>query len=267
MRKRQENPNSFRTLLIFCVVVTILILISLSIKAFTIIKASKFDGSHRFTLVINYEGNKKTEILSFDPKNKTISKAEVTSKQKTDLNKALGLYVDGTIQLKSEKEGEEQVSKQMLSLATRFNTAKTNITALDLFRLSLVASTISHNKIAEKKISLPSSEVEIDKIILSLFSDPNISEENIAVEIINATGTPGFGRRLERVLNNMGGQVIAVTTARSGKPASKIYYVGKSYTLEKIEKITNRKGEESENKGIADIQVVLGKDTLSTKSY
>ncbi len=269
-KERKTSGKSLRTLALFFLCVSVIILISLSIKLFAVIKASKFDGTHRFTVAV-FDKEKNIDVLSFDPKNKTISALTVKGTNITpqNLSKTLATAVDATVTMKKNLKNQDPTHK-LLNLASTFGAVATNTTMLDLIRLSLLANTIPANKITKEILTIPSAESDIDAISSQLFNDPTVTQEGISIEIINATGTPGLGRRLERAVNNMGGRVIAVTTAQKMEALSKIKFFGeKSYTLKKLEMMLNTAegGEQARRQGIADLQIILGQDSLSKTTF
>ncbi len=269
-RKKAEEKRgqSLKTLFLFCLIVFLLVVVSLSVKAFAIIKASKFDGSHRFTLALRTQEKNKVDILSFDPKNEAISSLTVKGKiDNRKIGQALATFIDGEIVSRPEAE-EQKIGKKLFSLAMRFDLAKTNITFLDLVRLSYFANGVADKNITTKEIMFPQSDTQIDRLSEDFFEDPDIVAESISLEVVNATGVSGFGRRLERMLTNLGSQVISISTARKDETMTKLQYAeSKSYTVEKLERILGVTAEKQEGLSISDIRVILGKHSLSTKSF
>ncbi len=271
MRKKRTEEGrgkSLKTLFVFCLIVFFLITISLSIKAFAVIKASKFDGSHRFTLALSTTEKNRAEILSFDPKNKTISVLRLQGNLgKQTVGQVLATYVDGEVIQKAEVT-EEKIGKKLFSLAMRLDLVKTNVTFIDLIRLSYFANTVSDKNTSVKEIALPQSETQIDRVSEALFEDADIVAENMDIEIVNATGVPGVGRRLERMLVNLGSQVVSVSTARGGDAKTSLQYrVRKSYTVNKLQRILGVTAEKQDGLSISDIKIILGTQSLSSKTF
>lgn len=269
-RKKAEEGRgkSLKTLLIFCFIVFLLVSISLAIKAFAIIKVSKFDGSHRFTLALSTKEKSGVEVLSFDPKNKTISVLRIKGRvDNRKIGRVLATYIDGDIVQKTEIK-KEQIGKKLFSLAMSPDVVKTNITFIDLARLSYFVSKVADKDVTSEEIELPQSETQIDRLSGALFEDSDIVSENMSIEIVNATGVFGFGGRLERTLSNMGAQVVSVSTALRDEDATRLQYAeNKSYTVEKLQRILNVQAKKQNGLSISDIKIILGKSSLSTEAF
>lgn len=262
--------NSFKTLAIFGLFVILLVVISLSTKAYLIIKASRYDGTHNFVLALA-EKNIVKEIISFDPQNAAIDvmKLTGTSKQQlSSLGKDLGIAADGNINIKSGLPLSDNMPDVFYMLITNYNHIKADITIYDLGRLLMFARSASRNNIRLKEVPMPMDSAQLDKIISAILTDNVLSQEGLSIQVVNGAGVTGIGKRLERVIDNIGGNVIAVSTASSIEPVSKIYYFGKeSYTLDKLESILKFTAEYSDKKTIADMVIMIGKDSSNTKRF
>src|SRR5689334_12332333 len=60
------EKNSLRIVWYFVLGVAVLIFVSLTVKTILMVRASKFDGVHRFTIAVQQQ-KKILEVLSFDP--------------------------------------------------------------------------------------------------------------------------------------------------------------------------------------------------------
>lgn len=269
MRKkvREQRGHSLKTLFIFCVAVAVLVFGSLSLKALQVIKASRFDGSHQFTLAIFHPESKNTEVISFNPGGRTISVLQLTGEVPHDaVGKTLGIYLDGTITAKTDPT--DSPGQKMLGLATTFSSARSNITVIDLVRLAVFANSVPGKDVSIESLRLPAGDTETDILSSQLFADTTFSGEDSDIEIINATGVPGMGSRLERILKNMGGRVLAVEAGRAVEKKTKLSYFGeKSYSVRRVERILGVEAEKAAVQAIADVQIVLGEDSLATKAF
>jgi hypothetical protein len=139
---------------------------------------------------------------------------------------------------------------------------------VDIFRLFLASRTIPSNSVLTSHISSSFPSVKVDKIVAELFSDDEIERENQTVEIINTTSVTGLGGRLARLITNMGGKVVQVSTENNLQKNSYVLYNGrKTYTVEKLNKVLGFKTTQIEKQSIADIRVVLGEDSKNPVSF
>lgn len=262
MKKQTSDTNSLKKIIVFCVLVFFLIAISLTYKTILILQAGKFDGQHRFTLrLIN---GKTTELLSFDPQNKTqISVMLPNTTKDALLEKILGVPIDATVVHAESINYDEQIATQMRNVLFRFPTLGSDLTIFDALALAWFANTIQGDE-TPLKITNLQDEQTIDTFAAKKLSDTTITQENKSVQIINATGQSGIGRRLERLVSNIGGNIVAVNTGRDVEKSTKITYFGEvSYTVKKLEKILGIRAQEVTSSSISDILVVLGSDILA----
>lgn len=270
MKRRKKNlaKNNLRVAFIFCVLLTLLILISLIFKLFFLIQRSSFDGEHRFTIVVS-DTLGKNEVISFAPQTQTIS---VLRFPKSANLKILPIPIDGTVFFKKDKE--LKIQSKLKTMLLHYNNLSTNLTIIDIARLSLFARTVFPSSITELEFPTPKGEeatldaLVIDKISFQLFSDPTILEEKVSIAIINGTGQLGLGNRLARLITNMGGNVVTVSTADSVVNTSEIFYSnGRTYTLKRLNKVLGFKTVIAKKQGITEMTIIIGKDSLGSLTF
>ena len=143
-----------------------------------------------------------------------------------------------------------------------------DITLYDILRFLFSAKNTSATNEIRDTVSLPQDDRQINQAIAALFTDQTVSSENISIQVINATDTPGMGKRLERVLTNIGGNVIAVSTQQKKETKSQIKYYGEeSYTLNKIKQFLRYPVTKVNNEPIADIIIVIGADSKNAEKF
>ncbi len=270
MPKKATSPkNTFRIFIVFCAVVLILILSSFAIKTVFVIKESKFDGTHRFTLVFS-QNQKVNEVVSFNPQ--TTSASILTIKDSTKLTlstiaRTLGIASDAVVTTNNSIPDTTNINA--FSSQVLFNTNfRSSLSLFDKLRLFLLTQKIQSVNVSQENISLPMDMQQLDKVISELFTDATISQENISIEIINGSGVAGIGTRLERILNNMGANVVSVSTSRDIDPDTYIaYYGNESYTLHKLMQIFQMPSEKLTQKSIADIVITIGRDSTNTTLF
>jgi hypothetical protein len=133
--------------------------------------------------------------------------------------------------------------------------------------LFLSKSTMTNNKTAST-ISLQNPGPEDATTITNSLTDQEIADENISMEVINATNITGFGQRLSRVLTNMGANIVDVSTAQNTQKRTTIEYFGdKSYTVSRLEKLLGVTATEITTQPIANIVITIGTDKSHTTEF
>jgi len=261
---RERPQNNIMLVGIFAVCVLFLIIASLIFKFVGVWQKSRFDGHHRFTTVISDQtGN--IVYLTVDPSQKESGKLIV--KNASSLDDAfltIPVGVDGVIVLSTQLESEKSPSALFQNALIKHNEFRFQLTFIDLIRLLFSSRVVPDENTHEETISLPFSDQEHQQIVRQMFFDKTIQNEDISIAIENASELQGVGGRLEDILTTMGAHVISVETALQVHEQSKIvYYHEGSYTLEKLENLLGYPVEKSEDIGISDISIIIGKDGLT----
>lgn len=275
MRKKVDHPQdgkSLKTFFIYAVVVLVLIALSLTWKAVLIFQQSKYTDQH-FTLAVAQE-DKVKEILIFNPQDSSMSVVMIKDSviPLGALAQKTAILTDGKINItdKNYSLTDKDVPDILFDVALRYPTVKTDITIFDVLRLGFYAKNLPPNKqILEEVTSAQLSEdLQLQKTLITLFSDERVATENISVQVINATGVPGIAQRLEKVLTLQGANVVAVTTAQKKESRSQIkYYGSETYTLAKINKMLEFPVSTLANETIADIVIIIGENSKGTSKY
>jgi hypothetical protein len=268
---KPKGSQSLSTAIAFFVVVGLLIGASILFKIYGIYQKSIYDSSQQFSVAISTQVPKKSELVSVSADKKTVSVLKVMGESgKNELVKKLAIPIDATIQLNSKDDSffTQNIDSQFFFSLLHFRNLKTNLTVIDLFRLFVITKTVSNQTITVKDITLPQDEVQIDKLVSSLFSDPLITNEKISIQISNATQVSGLGNKLSRVLSNMGANVVAISTADTPASSSAFSYADEnSYTVKRLGNILQYKKQKMDKPGISDIIITIGKDYLSRFAF
>jgi hypothetical protein len=272
MRKKsisEYDGKSLKTFILYATVVLLFILISLSIKFFFIVKASKFDGKHQLVLSVA-EAGKVREVIAFKPAIQSLSVLKIKDSkiEQSKLGKTLGILPDATLQISGDTPFDEDVAKLLSEKFFHYQSIKTDMTLFDIARLIFLEKNIQANNRVVKEIKLPQDNSSVDKIIGSFFVDEILSTENITVQIVNATEVPGIGSRLERILSNIGANVVDVSTSAGREQKSQIKYFGKeTYTVQKLQKALGFPLVKIDKEQIANIVVVIGEDSVRDSKF
>lgn len=158
-------------------------------------------------------------------------------------------------------------------------TLNTNFTLYNMFRAwwSIKSYRFSQEDYLDlsgdylEEIVLPDSsrgfvprEDRFEILASEIFSDPGIGQENLMIEVENASGVTGLGEKVFGMLGNIGARVIKVDTAKDESAKSKIS-VSKnidknSYTVQRLSKALGLEVEKSKEEENWDVKIILGKD-------
>lgn len=265
VKKEKEELSKNRSLkkvFVFILIVLLLLLISVTIRLFYLVKDSKYNGRDQFTISVITTSNK-SSIISFDPQNKSISHVLLVGERRNiSPGRILGVLVDSNIDLGKDLKSYS-IPKILFNTLLRPGTRKEEITHIDIIRLLVFANSLSPSGYFEEIINLNSSDDTVSGIAQKLFTDTNIIRERKSIEIVNGTGISGLGKRLERVLKNIGCNVVAVNANLKKTDRSEIItYEKDSYTAEKLQKKLRYPYKVSSKRDIADIKIIIGIDGI-----
>ncbi len=253
--KKKEKSKSLNLAFYFGIFVFLIIVISLFFKTFDVIKKSKFDGKHRFTVaVIN---NKNVDLISASPTDGTLLVLHIDGISSPDSLKKLSLPIDAYA--KTDSNFSSIVNYYFAKMLFNKRNFHTSLTTIDLLRLSIYSSGVDSQKVRQESISI-NNQKEILAFSSTLFADPAISEEKVSIQITNATDVVGLGNRLTKYIANMGGNVVLVNSSKDSESKSRILYQKESYTVKKISEMLNIPKEKKEMNSISDVVIVIGKD-------
>ncbi|HSA83567.1 MAG TPA: LytR C-terminal domain-containing protein [Patescibacteria group bacterium] len=260
-RSAHGESNSLKTFFLYFGIVVFLIVISLGVKSYFLLQQSRFDREHEFILALVTD-NRVEELLVFHPGDRTVTEVslEGSSVRLPALGSVVGVLPDAYVT--SSQDLASLDAKQMLrEIAWKFPSVDTNLTIFDAFGLMVTAQRATVNAQDREVITVSKETEAVDQQLNNLFVDDTIFAENISIQIINASDQPGLGRRLERILEHLGANIVAISSARQEEEISTIQYYGKiSYTLKKFKKLLNFPIKQIEKKTIADIVIIIGND-------
>ena len=257
MRKRAARTHTSKpsTTLkvagIFICIVVLLIVFSLCIKVWLLFSKSQFDGQHQYIVHLT-DGSDHTHFIFFNP---DVPKIEV-------------LAIDGSItsetilsNIPSDAKLDMIFSEDSLqdSIHTTLVKAK-NINFIDKLRLLLFAQTIAKDDIHMTHLKLPvtSSEEEDTK---NIAVDQSLYKEGVSIAVVNASGFAGLGNTTATMLEEIGANVISVTTADQENETSSLVNTGEAtYTLRRLTHIFSINPKMISKQQLATITIILGKD-------
>ena len=268
-QRRNPEKQSVAMALGFAAIVAFFILISLMLRMVSLIGKSTFHGTHQFIIkVASYEGGV-GKIISFAPDTTSVSILYLSQSpvpsgtgQSEKVEGQLKIPIDGSVIASFAKlSSGKDVSSDLQAFIFGYGSIKTSLTIIDLVRLYLFTKTVPVSNFTYREASLPLLDGEKgDKILSSLFTDYSLSKEAVSIQIINGTSVSGLGNRLARLISNMGGNVISVSTSEKAITTSEILYLNSSYTVERLGKVLSMKKRQMEKPMLFDIVIQIGED-------
>ena len=265
MKQKKSAQSNTKIAIVFFAFLAFIVGISIIFKLITVVRAGQFDSSKRFTLTIT--NGKNIEVISLSPDSKEISVFKLNDSVKfAEVGRFLEIPIDGFI-VQNSLDLNQKVDSLFVKTILNYNKLKTNLTIIDLLKLTMLARTIPESSVNVKMVG-DVNGLELDKVVGRLASDTSIEKDHQTIRIINGTEVIGLGNRLARLITNMGGDVIIVATSDSLIKKSSILYIDKkTYTVERLQKVLGYEVAKEENNAISDITIVIGEDKLNSLPF
>jgi len=265
MKQKKSAQSNTKIAIVFFAFLAFIVGISIIFKLITVVRAGQFDSSKRFTLTIT--NGKNIEVISLSPDSKEISVFKLNDSVKfAEVGRFLEIPIDGFI-VQNSLDLNQKVDSLFVKTILNYNKLKTNLTIIDLLKLTMLARTIPESSVNVKMVG-DVNGLELDKAVGRLASDTSIEKDHQTIRIINGTEVIGLGNRLARLITNMGGDVIIVATSDSLIKKSSILYIDKkTYTVERLQKVLGYEVAKEENNAISDITIVIGEDKLNSLPF
>lgn len=268
-RSAHNDNRSIRTFFIYAAIVLGVILISLSVRAYYLFQQSKFDGKQEFVIAFGQDEHVE-KIMTFDPDDKSGVVVDLKGEpvRFSSLGRQVSILPNAVVTTNGQVPLDEDVSHTMQALLFNYYTVKTNLTIFDVIKLFFVSRKPALTTVATTEITVSEDEEENSRGVANLFIDDAIFSENVSIQVVNASGISGMGRRLERVLINRGANVVSVTTSRDLAKSSNMQYFGEeTYTLKTLKQMLQFPVEIMDREGIADIIITIGEDQKNSSSF
>lgn len=260
-RKKKPGKNTSLAL-IFLIVIVLAIFASILVKVLLVVKASKFGEGPTFSIFVS--SSKENKILTFLKDKKSISVIKFEGKV-GDIYKLAEVPISATFHL-DDFNFDRPVAELSSDIFFGLPRATDNLNTFDALRMMIMAKTTQPKDIHYETIAKGTREDEIDKMLSSYFLDEKLDNENIAIQVINASGRQGLGNRLARIISNIGGNVVLVSNS-DNEEKSRIYEDEESYTSKRLSEVLNFPQAEDKMEGIGDIIVVVGEDYDRLSKY
>ncbi len=266
--QRHHESKSIKTFFIYASIVVGVIVLSLVIKSYFLIKQSRFSKDNQFILSIEHK-NRVEELALFNPSEDavTLFRLQGTAVDASSLEKELGILPDAFINSSSELPLSD-MRDTIRTTALQYHSLKTNMTIFDVIGLffDLQKTAITNQK--EQDLIVNSDIDKNDRMIKNFFTDEKIFSENVSIQIVNASGVPGVANRLERALANLGCNVVSISSSHTNEQSSSIQYFGsETYTLQKLQRILGFPIVKTEKRSIATIVITVGRDIKYSSNF
>ncbi|MEX2007674.1 MAG: LytR C-terminal domain-containing protein [Candidatus Levyibacteriota bacterium] len=257
-KRIKVKKDNLKVGIIFSVVIALLIGFSLIGKLASVLEQGKYDDNYPMSLKV--EGKYGVQFLSIFPKEHEISVLNVSGGR--EVSESLAIAPEAEV-IAGALSVEPSDTSSFFHAILRNEEVKTNLTAVDKFRLYLLSKSIAGEDVTVEDVSV--SGEAADKIISSLFSDSGITSEGLRVEVVNATGVYGIGNKVARIISNIGTDVVFVSTADNTEEECVIYYQDdKTYTVKRLARTLGFRTVKNAKRTISDITVVIGENGLKS---
>lgn len=191
-------------------------------------------------------------ILSFDPDQDKVALVNIPESLVSDssldvsgleesLESNLGVPIDGYIQLTTNFskttpfEIVQKLKQNPVNWFLNLKAIKSDLTPKELLNLSLSLPRVRIDKINEFSLG-----VDADSTTSKYLSDARLKNDQATVAVFNATDTPGLAQKAARVISNLGGNVIIISSLKSKNLQKSLVLVkdnAPSYSSERLKEI------------------------------
>ncbi|MFI5265433.1 MAG: LytR C-terminal domain-containing protein [Candidatus Levyibacteriota bacterium] len=262
--KKEHSPLYF--LLYFLLIVGICIGIAVLARIFFLVSKSTFSTASYSVLIVSQN----PFIVSLDttsPKLNLVTVASPIQKNRIKESLSLGIPIDGEILASSQNLSKDSFPDVMLAVNMMFRPwlySHQDMTIIDALRLVYASFSVSQSTGTSSYTIQRSKTGDILGVsssqLYDIFKDPVIINEQVSIEIVNATSVQGLAGSAAQVLKNAGCNVISVTSGDI-ENFSMIVANSSSVTLTRVSHVLGIPFKiDPSFHGITDMRIVLGQD-------
>lgn len=269
MKKQSSSGKSTRNILLFSLLTLAIIVLSLIVKILLLFSQSTFDSTHQFVLAVR-ELPSSAVFLVFAPDKNNITDVTFDGGNKNiDFRSEFSIPEDAEVIM---QKGNVVNTPQTILTHLLFHLSSYphyHINLADVFRMYLFTQSIQQNALYYKQVAINSPIKEKDGVIQFAFTDHLLYQQEMSIGILNAADVPGLGTRMAKLIQNIGGNIISVSSADTPVKNSNISYSGKkpSYTAIRLSKIFGYPLVKMQNAAISDIIITLGTNYSSYPGF
>lgn len=257
--KQEASSDTTKYLYYFAAFVIFCILISVGIKITVLFRSSTFNSSSYSVLVKAKQPfvlilNKPAEALSIIYL-KPLSKNLQTSVY-------YGVPIDGVVEHANDVSPDKFLSFNNFIMQFLMPFTYQNMNSIDMLKFLNASFGLSHGQRKTYRLHLlKNGEVSglSQSDLLDILKDPDIINEAISIEVVNATSVDGLAGEVALLIKNTGGNVVSVTSQNS-EGTSSISTNSDSITVERFSHLLQIPVLRSRGSATADIVIVLGED-------
>lgn len=261
--KKEHSPLFF--LSFFLLFVGMCIGIAFVVRFFFLVKKSTFSTSSYSILIVSQ--NPFIVVLDkTSPKLNIVSVPVKIQNNRVKEGLSLGIPIDGEILASTQDISKNSFPDTMLLASLIFRPwsySYQDMTVIDSVRFTFSSLSISQKNASYYAMKL-SKTGDIEGVsstqLYDIFKDPEIINEQVSIEIINATSMQGLAGSVGQVLKNIGCNVVSITSADE-KNSSRIIANNPSVTLTRVSHVLGIPSDvDPSYHGIADMRIILGQD-------
>lgn len=258
MRKRPSahTSNTLGFALFIGSLIGLLIIVALGIKFYLLISQSTFDGKHQYVLEVQEPSQERFVI--FNPDNQSVRMVLVKGKISGNPALSLGIPVDGVFRSPTDISSVSSLTGTLLFGGSE---DKKTITSLDALNLFVFVHTTDIGKVPSETIRTSEDSTSQNTALSKVLVDSTLYNEGKTIAVVNGTSISGLANRVSRLITDIGGDVISVTTSVNTVPTSSVGYTGQqTYTAKRLAHILHLPLVQLPGQSISDITVTLGTD-------
>jgi hypothetical protein len=268
VEKLSKKSNGFYLLVFFIVFIGAL-LISLILKSIQLYNQAHFTSKSIMVLIVTPEDS---HIMRIDTESKKISQLKITDVQinaknlkNASINTGVPLHASLTVDKSIENIQDVFTVGNMIKLLASNKITFNQLNEWDGIKIALESQKVSpeDHTVREIKNYIHDRSIisQIDKELYELFRDPEVINEQISIEVVNATSVTGLASSVAKMLENGGYSVVSI---RSSDTASSSIQTNEnaSITAGHIQKIFSFPVSNRGKNAVADIRIVIGEDAI-----
>lgn len=266
--KEKREGNGFYLVIFFVIFISALLIASV-FKVVNLYKSSYFI-TNSYTLLVSAND---PYILRLDTERRNLSilhikNGNLNPQHITDSSIQAAVPIHASIVIEDYEVSDIKKllsSTEMLKFIIQGDITLNQLNEFDVVKFMHLASKVPTDNITIKEIDnyteYDSGDIlnQIQDELYELFRDPDVINERVSIEIVNATSTNGLATSISQMLENGGYNIVAI---RSGNTLeSQIQTnIGDSETLKHITKIFPYPVKPPEKNSVSDIRIIVGAD-------
>lgn len=261
----KKEHSSLYYLFYFLVLVGICIGIAVAVRFFLLVQKSTFSTSSYAVLI----SSKNHFIAVLDQTSSRLNIVSISGKTQGNRLKEsllLGVPIDGEMRTSSQNISKNSFPDMIFLVSLTFRPwlySYSDMTIIDMTRLTFSSLSVSKKNVSLysiKRSKTGTIEGVSPAQLYDIFKDSTIINEQVSIEIVNATSIQGLAGSTGQVLKNLGCNVVSITSADQ-ESSSRIIAGSPSVTLTRTSHILGIPSDiDPAFHGTTDVKIILGQD-------